>query len=75
MSDFRQRLIEGHAEALVLEPILAVSRERGWLKAGGKQRTASTAVLAWVRSLNSLESVGEHIRAVLNELASEAPEW
>lgn len=75
LSDFRQRLIAGQAEGLVLEPILAVSRERGWLKAGGKQRTDSTAVLAWVRSLNSLESMGEHMRAALNEIAQKAPEW
>jgi transposase len=59
----------------VLEPILTISRERGWLKAGGKQRTDSTAVLAAVRTLNSLESVGESMRAVLNDLAKEHPEW
>lgn len=75
LSDFRQRLIDAHAETLVLDPILALSKERGWLKAGGKQRTDSTAVLAWVRSLNSLESVGEHMRATLNALAQKAPEW
>ena len=34
LSDFRQRLIDAHAESLVLEPILRVSRERGWLKGG-----------------------------------------
>ena len=75
LSDFRQRLIDTHAETLILEPILTVSRERGWLKAGGKQRTDSTAVLAAVRALNSLESVGESMRAALNDLAKENPEW
>ena len=30
VSDFRQRLIDAHAETLILEPILSVSRERGW---------------------------------------------
>lgn len=30
LSDFRQRLIKGQAEDLVLEPILTVSRQRGW---------------------------------------------
>ena len=30
LSDFRQRLIDTHAETLILEPILTVSRERGW---------------------------------------------
>ena len=75
LSDFRQRLIDTHAETLILESILTVSRERGWLKAGGKQRTDSTAVLAAVRALNSLESVGESMRAALNDLAKENPEW
>ena len=75
LSDFRQRLIAHQAEALVLEPILALCRERGWLKAGGKQRTDSTAVLAQVRALNSLESVGESMRAALNAIAEQAPDW
>ena len=43
--------------------------------AGGKQRTDSTAVLAAVRDLNSLESVGESMRAALNDLAKQDPEW
>lgn len=75
LSQFRQRLIEQGAQDLVLEPLLAVCREQGWLKAGGKQRTDSTHVLAAVRSLNSLESVGEALRAALNALAEIEPEW
>src|SRR2546421_12639468 len=75
LADFRQRLVEHHAEALLLEPILRVCREQGWLKAGGQQRTDSTMVLANVRRLSSLESVGETLRALLNELAEREPEW
>lgn len=75
LSDFRQRLIDAQAETLVLAPILELSKKRGWLKGGGKQRTDSTAILAWVRNLNSLESVGESMRAALNDLAQEAPGW
>ncbi len=75
LSQFRQRLIEQGAQDLVLEPLLAVCREQGWLKAGGKQRTDSTHVLAAVRSLSSLESVGEALRAALNALAEIEPEW
>ena len=75
LSQFRQRLLEQGAEDLVLEPLLAVCREQGWLKAGGKQRTDSTHVLAAVRSLSSLESVGEALRAALNALAEIEPEW
>jgi hypothetical protein len=43
--------------------------------AGGKQRTDSTFVLANVRGLSSLESVGESLRAALNEIADLAPDW
>ena len=50
--DFRQRLLEHGAQDLLLEPILRVCREHGWLKAGGKQRTDATFVLANVRRLS-----------------------
>jgi transposase len=73
--DFRQRLLDHAAQDLLLEPILRVCREHGWLKAGGKQRTDSTFVLANVRGLSSLESVGESLRATLNEIAEVAPGW
>jgi len=75
LSQFRQRLLEHQAAELVLEPLLAVCREQGWLKAGGKQRMDSTHVLACVRSLSSLESVGETLRATLNAIAEVEPEW
>ncbi len=75
LTDFRQRLLAAGAQDLILEPILQLCRERGWLKAGGKQRTDATAVLARVRALNSLESVGESMRAALNAIAEQAPEW
>ena len=47
----------------------------GLLKAGGKQRTDSTHVLAAVRVLNRLEKVGETLRHALKSLAVVAPEW
>src|SRR6266699_4923340 len=75
LMDFRQRLLEHGAQDLLLEPILRVCREHGWLKAGGKQRTDATVVLANVRGLSSLESVGEILRAALNEIAEVAPDW
>src|SRR5260370_38330712 len=73
--DFRQRLLEHGAQDRLLEPILRVCREHGRLKAGGKQRTDATFVLANVRALSSLESVGESLRATLNELAEGDPDW
>lgn len=75
LSEFRARLVESGQEMLLLERLLEVCKERGWLKAGGKQRTDSTHVLARVRSLSNLECVGETLRAVLDDLAALAPEW
>jgi transposase len=75
LTDFRQRLLAAGAQDLILDPILHLSRERGWLKARGKQRTDATAVLARVRALSSLESVGESMRAALNALAEQEPIW
>jgi transposase len=45
------------------------------VKARGKQRTDSTHVVAAVRYMNRLELVGETLRAVLNDLAVQAPDW
>ena len=75
LSDFRERLLSQHAEERLLEPILQVCRANGWLKAGGKQRTDATHVLASVRTLSSIESVGETLRATLNALAELDAEW
>jgi len=75
LSEFRQRLVAGQAETLLLEVLLERCKQRGWLKAGGKQRTDSTHVLARVRSLSNLECVGETLRAALDDLALLAPEW
>jgi len=75
LSEFRTRLADGHAEERLLDALLIAFRERGLLKAGGRQRTDSTHVLANLRDLNRLECVGETLRAALNELAQLAPEW
>ena len=42
LSEFRSRLIQGSAEELLLTNMLDLLRERGLLKARGKQRTDST---------------------------------
>ena len=75
LSEFRLRLVEEGAETLLLDRLLEVCKQRGWLKAGGQQHTDSTHVLARVRSLSNLECVGETLRAVLDDLAALAPEW
>jgi transposase len=49
LSEFRARLVTGMAERLLLDALLECCRERGWLKARGRQRTDSTHVLAAIR--------------------------
>jgi transposase len=75
LSEFRARLIEGAAETRLLNRLLDIVQERGWVKAGGRQRTDSTHVLAAVRQLNRLEVVGETLHHALNVLAQIDPEW
>jgi transposase len=75
LSEFRTRLLAGEAERLRLDTLLARVRERGLLKARGRQRTDSTHVLAAIRTLNRLERVGETLRHALNSLAVVAPDW
>ncbi len=75
LSEFRTRLLEGHAEEQLLTAMLTLFKERGWLKARGKQRTDSTHVLAKIRAINRLVCVGETLRHALNCLAIVAPEW
>jgi transposase len=75
LSEFRSRLVAGHAELVLLNALLARSRELGLFRPGGRQRTDSTHVLAAVRVLNRLERVGETLRAALNSLAVVAPDW
>jgi transposase len=53
---------------------LEVCTHHGWLKEEGTQRTASTPVLARVRSLSTLECVGDTLRAALDDLAALAPD-
>jgi transposase len=75
LCEFRQRLLEGKTDQLILQPLLDVAVARGWLKARGKQRTDSTHVFGAIRTLHRLETVGETMRATLNVLATVAPAW
>lgn len=75
LSEFRDRLLTGNAEQLVLDTMLKRFKENGLLMARGRQRTDSSHVLAAVRILNRLECVGETFRHALNSLAVTAPDW
>src|SRR5215475_4568791 len=72
LSEFRDRLLAGSAETLLLDKLLARCRTLGLLKARGQQRTDATHVLAAIRVMNRLELVAETLRAALNELATVA---
>jgi len=75
LSEFRSRLIEGQMEYLLFETMLNSLKQRGLIKAGGRQRTDATHVLAAVRAVNRVVCVGETMRAALNILAEVVPEW
>ena len=75
LSDFRARLVQGEAEQLLLDTLLELCKEQGWLKERGRQRTDSTHILAKVRAINRLMCVGETMRFALNSLAIVAGDW
>jgi transposase len=75
LSEFRSRLVQGHAEQRLLDLLLERCREGGWLKAHGRQRTDSTHILAKIRSLNRTLCVAQTTVYVLNVLSEVAPEW
>jgi transposase len=76
LSEFRSRLVEGNAEQRLLDLLLERCREGGWLKAGGRQRTDSTHVLAKIRALNRTLRVAR-IDGLCLECADRevAPDW
>src|SRR5260221_3651777 len=75
LSDLRGRLLANEAARRWFDRLLSLYRERGWIKARGKQRTDSTHVLAAVRTLRRLECVGETMRHALGVLSEVAPQW
>jgi IS5 family transposase len=75
LSEFRTRVVGHGLEETALDVLLAALVDKGLLKAGGRQRTDSTHVLAAVRDLNRLELAGEAVRAALEALAVAAPDW
>jgi len=75
LSDFRARLVQGEAEQILLDALLTLFKEQGWLKERERQRTDSTHILAKVRAINRLMCVGETMRFALNSLAVVAGDW
>jgi transposase len=75
LSEFRDRLLKGGAETRLLDVMLATFKARGWLKAGGRQRTDATHVIAAVHALNRIELVAAVLQEGLEEVAEAAPDW
>jgi transposase len=75
LSEFRTRVVEGGLEQVALDALLERLAAGGLVKAGGKQRTDSTHVVAAVAALHRLELAGESVRAALEALAAAHPDW
>ncbi|MFF9869659.1 transposase [Streptomyces sp. NPDC013953] len=75
LTEFRDRLIAGDAGVELLDRVLEAAAEHGLLKAGGRARTDSTIVLSAARQINGLVRLGETLRAALNSVAAQEPEW
>jgi len=75
LAEFRARVAGAGLERVALDALLAALAAGGLVKAGGKQRTDSTHVIAAVAALNRLELAGESVRAALEALAVTVPGW
>ena len=75
LTGFRERLVASGAERVIFDRLLDRVRDLGLVKAGGRQRTDSTHVLARVRDLCRLELAGETLRAALEAISAAAPGW
>ena len=75
LSEFRTRVVQHGLEERVLDLLLVALKDKGLVRAGGRQRTDSTHVVAAVRDLNRLELAGESVRACVEALAVAAPGW
>ena len=75
LAEFRARVADAGLEQVVLDALLARLAADGLVKAGGKQRTDSTHVVAAVAALNRLELAGESVRAALEALVAAHPAW
>jgi transposase len=75
LAEFRGKVAEAALEQVVLDALLERLVSAGLVKAGGKQRTDSTHVVAAVAALNRLELAGESVRAAAEALAAAHPAW
>jgi transposase len=75
LAGFRAKAAGAGLEAVPLDALLERLAADGLVKAGGKQRTDSTHVIAAVAALNRLELAGESVRAALEAVTAAHPGW
>ena len=75
LSEFRDRLLEHHAEGLVFEQLAEEFRSMGLIKQRGRQRSDSIAMLMHVRRLSRLELVVETLRLAVGAALQVNREW
>src|SRR5438309_4199901 len=75
LSEFRNKVADAGLEQVALDALLASLAASSLVRAGGKQRTDSTHVVAAVAALNRLELAGESVRAALEALTAAHPGW
>jgi len=75
LSEFRDRLLEHHAEGLVFEQLVEEFRSMGLIKQRGRQRSDSIAMLMHVRRLSRLELVVETLRLAVGAALQVNRKW
>ena len=75
LGNFRKRLLKYGQEQVAFEQVVKYLRERGYIKAGGKQRTDSTHILGAVMRLSRLELVWETLRLAVSALVNADVPW
>ncbi|MGH3125581.1 MAG: transposase, partial [Streptosporangiaceae bacterium] len=75
LAEFRAKVADAGLEQVALDALLVKLAADGLIKAGGKQRTDSTHVVAAVAALNRLGLAGESVRAAVEALAAAHPAW
>jgi transposase len=75
LCNFRKRLLRYGQEQVAFERVVKYLRERGYIRAGGKQRTDSTHIVGAVMRLSRLELVWETLRLALGALVNADAPW
>ena len=75
LAEFRGRVAAAGPERVVLDALLARLAAEGLVRAGGKQRSDSTHVIAEAAVLDRAQLTGESVRAVLEAVTAADPGW